>query len=467
MGSGGGEAVVVCSDKRIGTGITIWNIDTGDRLLHIPTCASPARGLVCLRNQFLVAAQIHKPGSVGGGAISMWKLNKPQKPIQSYPLEAIGPLSCTKDGLYLAGGALSGNTYLWEVTNGKLLKTWHGHDKSLSCMLFSDDGSLLVSGSDDGMICVWNLISLLDVENVESFPSPLHYSMEHKSSITGLLTTSGISSPVLISSSLDGSYKVWDLVLGNLMHTQVYPLGITAVALHPTKQLIFSGSIDGSIFVNKLEIGLVEDYLVGAEDHSPVLKEHNGSVTALTFSKSGLISASEDCTICIWDITSCEIIRRFNHQKGPVTNLAVIPQSSLLPVSNHRKLSNALGVSILDKYPQPANSSEEKITLFPSCQPSMNFQTSDSCQKIYDMKKEGTVAAMEMKLETCLEDRMRATKMAKHVMEMNRHLQSRLLDLMESRLSQPKSSEIDSPSMKKSKTVMLENPPLQQEEEQP
>lgn len=74
---------------------------------------------------------------------------------------------------------------------------------------------------------------------------------------------------------------------------------------------------------------------------------------------------------------------------------------------------------------------------------------------------------MEMKLETCLEDRMRATKMAKHVMEMNRHLQSRLLDLMESRLSQPKSSEIDSPSMKKSKTVMLENPPLQQEEEQP
>ncbi|KAM1080565.1 hypothetical protein ACFX13_015484 [Malus domestica] len=248
-----------------------------------------------------------------------------------------------------------------------MLKTWRGHDKSLSCMLLSDDGSLLVSGSDDGMICVWNLISLLDVENVESFPSPLHYSTEHKSSMTGLLTTSGISSPVLISSSLDGSCKVWDLVLGNLMHTLVYPPGITAVALHPKKQLIFSGSIDGRIFVNKLEIGLVEDYLVGAEDQSPVLKGHNGSVTALTFSKSGLISASEDCTICIWDISSCEIIRRFNHQKGPVTNLAVIPQSSLLPVSNHRKKSNAFGVSVLGKHPQPANSSNEKITLFSPC----------------------------------------------------------------------------------------------------
>lgn len=160
-----------------------------------------------------------------------------------------------------------------------------------------------------------------------------------------------------------------------------------------------------------------------------------GSVTALTFSKSGLISASEDCTICIWDISSCEIIRRFNHHKGPVTNLAVIPQSSLLPVSNHRKDSDAFGVSVLDKYPQPANSSNEKITLFSPChslkgnQISINFQTTDfAAQQIQNMEKD-LIAAMEMKLETCLEGRMRATKMVKHVMEMNRHLQSHLLGL--------------------------------------
>ena len=41
---------------------------------------------------------------------------QPQSPLRSYPVEAIGSLSCTKDGLYLAGGALSGNAYLWEVS---------------------------------------------------------------------------------------------------------------------------------------------------------------------------------------------------------------------------------------------------------------------------------------------------------------------------------------------------------------
>lgn len=63
---------------------------------------------------------------------------------------------------------------------------------------------MLISDHFDG--------SLLDMEDSQSFPSLLHYSMEHKSSITGLLTTSGSSNVVLISSSLDGSCKVIKLV---------------------------------------------------------------------------------------------------------------------------------------------------------------------------------------------------------------------------------------------------------------
>ena len=72
----GGDALVVCSDKSLGIGITIWDVGTGDHLLHIPTCASPSHGLLCLRKQFLVASQIHRQGSVGGGAIFIWALNK-------------------------------------------------------------------------------------------------------------------------------------------------------------------------------------------------------------------------------------------------------------------------------------------------------------------------------------------------------------------------------------------------------
>lgn len=69
-------ALAVCSDKNMGSGITISDVKTGETLLHIPTCASPPYGLFCLRNEFLVASQTRKEGSVGGGSIFIWSLNK-------------------------------------------------------------------------------------------------------------------------------------------------------------------------------------------------------------------------------------------------------------------------------------------------------------------------------------------------------------------------------------------------------
>ncbi|MFS7971560.1 hypothetical protein Hanom_Chr09g00834281 [Helianthus anomalus] len=70
------EALVVCGDKNLTVGLTIWDIETGDHLLHIPTCASPVHGITSLRNQYLLASQIHRPGSVAGGVIFTWPFSK-------------------------------------------------------------------------------------------------------------------------------------------------------------------------------------------------------------------------------------------------------------------------------------------------------------------------------------------------------------------------------------------------------
>ncbi|PON31585.1 Alcohol dehydrogenase superfamily, zinc-type, partial [Parasponia andersonii] len=97
------------------------------------------------------------------------------------------------------------------VGTGKLLKTWHAHSRSFTCMLFLDDGSLLISGSDD----------------------------------------------------------------------------------------------DGRIFINNLDF----------DDQVVELQGHNGAVTALTFSQSGLVSASEDCISCIWDATSWKSLKNSTTKK--------------------------------------------------------------------------------------------------------------------------------------------------------
>lgn len=51
-------------------------------------------------------------------------------------------------------------------------------------------------------------------------------------------------------------------------------MSVTAITLHPLERLLFSGCVDGNIFVNVLDIGAVEDCFVTTEDQAFMLKVH-------------------------------------------------------------------------------------------------------------------------------------------------------------------------------------------------
>nr|GEX62510.1 hypothetical protein [Tanacetum cinerariifolium] len=413
------EALVVCGSKNLTVGVTIWDIETSDHLLHISTCASPFQGITCLRDQYLVASQIHHPGSVAGGVIFTWPFSKPRACLRSYTVEAIEHLTSTKDGIYLAGGATSGNVYLWEVINGKLLKTWHGHYSPLTCLAFSNDSSLLISGSEDGMIVVWPMTGLLDETNVLYSHTTLSVSTDHKSFITGLLPSSIVSCSVFVSSSLDGTCKVWDLVNGTLAQNLSFPQPITAVVLDPAERFMFSGSADGRIFMSPFDAGLMKESCVDSVDVKIELRGHKEPITALMFSRSGLISASEDCTACLWDVLQCVIIRRFYHHKGFITNMVVVPKSSLVPLTVHQRKSTHFPVSLLQKYSQQDDQSKDTVILLSSPKEQAGR----------------TPEALQLKVVTNIENRLWIIDMTKRVMEMNNHLEPRLLDLNQHRIS--------------------------------
>ncbi|XP_019708352.1 protein ROOT INITIATION DEFECTIVE 3 isoform X2 [Elaeis guineensis] len=342
------EVVVVCGEK-MSAGITIWDLETGEELMRIPTCASPPRGFLCIKNHLLVASQLQKHRQFGGGAVFFWPLNKPQAPQRSYPMEAIGPIASSKDGIYLAGGAPSGNVYIWEV---------------------------------------------------------------------------------------------WDLILGRVLQTHVFSGAVTAMVVDPGEQLLFSGNEDGRIHVTELNIGLQENPTVVSEDDSGVLCGHKETITALAFSSGGLwlISASKDCTACLWDVKTWHVVRKFSHGKCSIINLLVIPQFSLSVSENNRNCQRPRA-SQLDKAPQlntapqgtvaflPTYCSQEDHVLIPS------FRTSRLTNRhILDLEQGRTQEAIQLKVEACVENRQLAVRMTKNMVSINKVLQSRLLDLMQLRL---------------------------------
>lgn len=58
------------------------------------------------------------------------------------------------------------------------------------------------------------------------------------------------------------------------MQTQVYPLAITCIALHQGEGLLFCGTVNGTVIVNKLDIGLEEGPSVITVDQPLELKGH-------------------------------------------------------------------------------------------------------------------------------------------------------------------------------------------------
>ncbi|KAH9302211.1 hypothetical protein KI387_013794 [Taxus chinensis] len=329
------EMVLACSPSAAGI-VTVWDLSTGLELLHFHGCSSPRNAITTIGNDtsFFAASQVLEPFAISPPSICFWTWSSPQIHHRIFPSEQIGPLACTSNGVYLAGGGYSGQIYIWELPSGQLTRSWHAHKNTVRSLILSDDESLLVSSGDDGFVSVWPLIRILDIaEGLDGETQlPCLYSWAaHSFPVTGIASGIGGCNAVVVSCSLDCTLKIWSLGLGTHLRTLRLPCGINSIVVDPFEHALYAGGIDGRIYVAVLKVYFRgndeisdEDGIIGS------LFDHNGPITALSFRMDGttLVSASEDCTICLWDTCTNCVVRMFNYSRGPVINILVLP---LLP----------------------------------------------------------------------------------------------------------------------------------------
>ncbi|KAK9697896.1 hypothetical protein RND81_08G068000 [Saponaria officinalis] len=417
---------VVIASSAIDGRVSGWDLQNGKVLLRYKSCSSPPHGLVSVGGRFLASSQLCD-SSASSASLLYWSWHKPQPEVKSFPAEPINPLVSNREGTYLIGGGASGNIYVWEVHTGKLLKKWHAHLRSVSCLTLSDDESLVISGAQDGCVRVWSLFMMFDDNRREqSRHSYVHSFMQHTSHLTDVKIGHGGSNAVLISASEDRTCKIWSLATGRLLRNIIFPTAINAIALDAGEYVFYAGGSDGKIYIAAL--GAVSKT---SSDHGThiigLLADTSREVTSLASGSDGvsLVSGSADGRVCIWDTRNQKLVRMITHGKGPVTSLIIskCPQSLLKAQTSHGRSNSLLMPPPLGKY---ASSGEEimgaKVLL--GCGVSPNPATSSYLMEdvmnnqINQFQQQGSATAAEMEVERLKQDCKRATQMVQKLKKM-------------------------------------------------
>lgn len=201
---------------------------------------------------------------------------------------AINAITFSRAGDWIAlGCAALGQLLVWEWRSESYILKQQGHYYDISTSAFSPDGTNLATGADDSKVKIWN---------VQSGFCFVTFS-DHTAPVTAVAFLP--SGSVVVSASLDGTVRAFDLVRYRNFRTMTspHPVQFVSLAVDPAGEVICAGSLDTfQVYVWSVRTGRLLDVLAG----------HEGPVAGLAFSptQSLLASASWDKTVRTWDVFS-------------------------------------------------------------------------------------------------------------------------------------------------------------------
>lgn len=215
--------------------------------------------------------------------------------------EAVSSVAISPDGTRIAsaggeplGRGVDNTIRLWDAVTGEQVAVLEGHESVVLSIAFAPDGSALVSSSADGTIRVWS------VPDGNALLPPL---TDHAALVMAVAISP--DGKTLASGASDGGLLLWDMVTGQPAGDVVHGLtaGIQDLAFTPDGTVLAYASEDGTI--------RLWDMAAGGWRGEP-LRGHQDVVTRVTFSPDGtlLASASRDESILLWDWRSAAISAR-------------------------------------------------------------------------------------------------------------------------------------------------------------
>jgi WD40 repeat protein/serine/threonine protein kinase len=277
-------------------------------------------------NLSTVTPQASKPSMVAPRLNDKWKDKSHSIQVPELGIEMIMTVAFSPYGQRLVSAGKWGAVLL-NITSQKKVDMIAAKNTLVNAAIFSPDGALIATASDDGSV------RLLNADD-----GTLNVELRKKtSSIKALSLAFSLDNKTLAVGNSDGTISFWDIE----HKASKTPLktdrkkAILSLAFSPDKNLLAAGLADGNILLWNIQ---GEVYGI-----PQTLKEHGDSVNSLAFSSDAktLASGSYDMKVILWNmenptITEPKILRHTTQ----VTSVAFSPDAALLVTGGNKNIIN-------------------------------------------------------------------------------------------------------------------------------
>jgi len=252
------------------------------------------------------------------GMFHMWDLTasvgfsnvvtNPHKVNSDEALLAYNNVVFSPDGSVLAGAGVDGKLHLWDTSTGKPLdgdsqmkhETSHVTDHKLhpiTSLAFNPDGSLLVSGDDDGKIHIWNWRTRSVIKELRGHNS-IDFNDISSKAVTSLAFTQNPG--VLASGGMDGAVRLWSIpsfrALGKPLRNASEVDPIVSLATNEEGNMLIAASFDSI---------MIWDVAKQTRIGEPIQIDLLGMVRAMALSPTGkvIVIATGSGALQFWDLS--------------------------------------------------------------------------------------------------------------------------------------------------------------------
>jgi WD40 repeat protein/DNA-binding SARP family transcriptional activator len=245
-------------------------------------------------------------------------------PIQVVTHSGVNDIALSPSGQMAVSGGDDGLVILWDIVSRKKIRHFEGHSGAVRAVAISPDGLTVISGglsgtslTEPGEIILWDVRTGKENRRFEGQAEAI-VDIAISPDGSRLLASSGevdySGAPLFQTYSL----LLWDIETGELIHHfENIDRDVPSLAINPNGNFTLAASTDHNLYLWDME----------SREQIQAFEGHADLVRTVAFSPDGrrAISGGGDGEVILWNLEKGEVLARFNAHTAGVNDIAFSP----------------------------------------------------------------------------------------------------------------------------------------------